>query len=556
MIKKLIPIVFLIIITVLLFVSCTNNGEHVHSYVETVYPANCQEMGYTQKLCTECGDELLTNYKPRSGHAGENWQITKEPTCQVAGTEGRICDRCNTTFETRIVAKLGHIEGKWVVTKAPTCKTAGTEKLFCNVCGIDLETKTLEVTEEHDFNTKVTPPTTENQGYTTYTCKVCDFTKKDDYVDVIETSKEITANDIYQKSSSAMVRVEAYDKNGKHIATGSGFFITADGQIATNYHVIEAAYSLKVKTYSGKAYDVNRILAYNSEADVAIIEVNVTNASYLTISTEGVKVGDVVYSHGSPRGVDNIFASGIVSNESINVASKDCIAFTAPISPGNSGGPLLNEKCEVVGINTMTILEAQNLNFAIKIKYLTDAQKDAQPIMPAQLYMSKLQENAFDILFTNIVVNAQSVVGDQCVIVYNIPETANEFGFDIYYVADYADDSITVKIYTVKDKKREYCVEFKMYQDSYKTFLLYDINLGQYTIESTVNIEKPSLNYSTDFDSLFSVYSFRYTSNDEIPIENMKRFYFGMYRLLVEDMQRYLGESNTGLTMSHLSFNV
>ena len=95
-----------------------------------------------------------------------------------------------------------------------------------------------------------------------------------------------------------------------------------------------------------------------------------------------------------------------------------------------------------------------------------------------------------------------------------------------------------------------------MHRDSYTTFLLYDIGLGQYTIESTVNTDKSSLNYSTDFNSLFGVYSFRYTSNDEIPVENMKRFYFALYRLLIEDMERYLSESGTGLTMSHINFNV
>ena len=85
MLKKIIPIVFLIIISILVLSSC--NNKHEHNYVETVFPSTCVENGHTQRLCTDCGDELLFDFKPKGNHTGDVWRIAKEPTCQLPGSE-------------------------------------------------------------------------------------------------------------------------------------------------------------------------------------------------------------------------------------------------------------------------------------------------------------------------------------------------------------------------------------------------------------------------------------------------------------------------------------
>ena len=121
MLKKIIPIVFLIIISIFVMSSCKKT-EHEHDYVTTTYPSNCTENGYTQRLCIECGDELLYDFKPKGNHTGNVWRIAKEPTCQLPGSEEKICTTCNKVVDSRSIAKLGHVQGKWTVTKNPTCK--------------------------------------------------------------------------------------------------------------------------------------------------------------------------------------------------------------------------------------------------------------------------------------------------------------------------------------------------------------------------------------------------------------------------------------------------
>ena len=550
--KKIISLLFVLMSLCLLLISCKKNTEE-HNYIETVFPPTCQEMGYTQKLCKDCGDELLYNYMPRATHSGDTWIVAKEPTCQVAGTEERVCKTCNIAFETRIIAKLGHVEGEWVTTKQPTCKATGVEKLFCSTCGIDLETRTLEVTDKHDFNTKVTPPTTASDGYTTYTCTVCNFSKKDDYVSKIEVPTELTPNDVYEKVAPSMVRIESYDKSGKRYALGSGFFISGDGKIATNFHVINSAYSIKAITYAGTSYDVIKVVGYDPDKDVAILKVNAENAPYLTIAKEEARVGDTVYTIGSPKGLDDIFAIGIVSNEDVVISGKDCISFTAPISTGNSGGPLLNKDGEVLGINTMTIADSQNLNFAVKAYQIDVVEKN---ITPSELYDLTLQSNAYDILYVNIMINANGMIGEQYIVYSSLAETADNVGFEYYIVFDAEAENVTVKINIIKKGKRTHSVELVMTSvaEQYR-YAMYDYDLGQYTIESTVNAKMPSISYATDFESLFNINVLRYTDNDETPKENMKQIFFVMYGAVLEHLGSYISKSNTGLSLENFNFN-
>ena len=553
MIKKLIPIFLLLLLSALMLSACSDKCKH--NYVETVYPSTCNENGYTQKLCTDCGDEMKYDYKPRGGHSGE-WQIAKEPTCQSVGTEERICLTCNTVYETRSISKLGHINGEWKVTKAPTCKKTGAEKLFCITCGIELEVKTISVTENHDFSTKVTPPTTEAEGYTTYTCKVCDFSKKDDYVSKIEVKTELTATEIHDKAAQSMVKVDVYDKNGTRYGVGSGFFISGDGKIATNYHVIQGAYAIKVTLYSDKStHTVTKVLGYNSTQDVAVIQIDLENSTYLELSEELPKVGEAVYALGNPMNIENIFTAGIVSNSSVKVSGKECIAFTAPITSGNSGGPLLNSKCEVVGINTMAVVDAQNFNFAVMSKQITSLNLE-NPLTSAELYEEKLGENAFSILHTSIILNANAYSDEKYILFQSYPEQNGNPGFDYFYIADTETEEVSITIFIVRDKKRTHRLELIMngVSDSYK-FLLYDLKLGQYTIEATAKASVKPTSYDSSFNSIFKLDIFRYTENDTPPAENMKKVFYDMYTLALNALEKYLTASKTGLTMSHFNFN-
>ncbi len=554
--KKIAFALLFVLLIALCFASCNKKCEH--DYVETVFSPTCKENGFTQKLCKKCGDEILSDFVPRSTHDGE-WQIKKEPTCETVGTEEKICTTCNVSYDTRTISKLGHISGEWKTIKAPTCKDEGMEKLFCNVCGTHLETNALEPTDEHSFRTEVILPTVENEGYTNYTCKVCNFTKKDDYVSKIEapsTPEKLTSNEIYQLVFKSTVRIDAYDKNGNSYALGSGFFISDDGKIATNYHVIQGAYALKVTLYSDNSqHNVTSVLGYNSAQDVAVIQIDLKNTAALELSNDPVSVGDDVYALGCPMGFDNIFTSGFVSNQSVKVAGIDCIAFTTPISPGNSGGPLVNGKGQVVGINSMRITDAENFNLAVKINQITTLDT-SKHLTTSELYVKTLAENAFDIFCVDLMFNAQAIQGDEYIIYESVAETPNSYGLEIYYIYNAETAVFTERIYLVQEAKRVYCAELKISQVAEKySFTLYDVAMGQHSVEAKINVKNPCVSFENDFESLFKMITFRYVRGGDDSPEAMKQLCFEIYVVMVSNLKSYLDESNTGLTISHFNFN-
>ncbi|HWT73103.1 MAG TPA: trypsin-like peptidase domain-containing protein [Mobilitalea sp.] len=177
-------------------------------------------------------------------------------------------------------------------------------------------------------------------------------------------AKELTAKEIYSKCSPATVELQVTTSDGDYI--GSGFFIYS-GILITNYHVVEGATKIAVVTSNGKQYDVDSVLGYDKTYDIAVLTINAVTP-HLTVNKGDVTVGETVYALGSPRGLTGSLSNGIVSSNSrILDDGVDYIQVTAPISGGNSGGPLLNAYGEVIGINTFLLLDSQNLNFAVNV---------------------------------------------------------------------------------------------------------------------------------------------------------------------------------------------
>jgi hypothetical protein len=178
--------------------------------------------------------------------------------------------------------------------------------------------------------------------------------------------EELSSKEIYAKCGPSTVEIVASDEFGE--ALGSGFFI-GEGKIVTNYHVIEGANHIIVRTYDKKEYVLKTILGYDEALDLAVLELEEEYNS-LTISQEAVTVGEDIYTLGSPLGLTQTMSKGMVSSASRVFENVDYIQIDAAISPGNSGGPLVNAYGEVIGINTMYYVDGQNLNFAINIKEL------------------------------------------------------------------------------------------------------------------------------------------------------------------------------------------
>ena len=204
----------------------------------------------------------------------------------------------------------------------------------------------------------------------------------------INTTPAQTVPEIAEKALAATVYLEMQDSNGKTLGFGSGFFIRED-LIATNYHVIEGAAQGTAKLV-GKStkYNIEGVTALDEQNDLVILKVTAYGVTPLSLGkSDIVQIGETVYVAGNPKGLEGTFSDGIISSKRGGY-SKERLQMTAPISPGSSGGPVLNNKGEVVGVSVSVYkaLDAQNLNFAIPSRYLkvlitqSSMRKSVQPL--------------------------------------------------------------------------------------------------------------------------------------------------------------------------------
>ncbi len=215
------------------------------------------------------------------------------------------------------------------------------------------------------------------------TVKITAAVDSQKYISTIAVElKELTAEEIYEKCSKATVEIIAEIAGDKY-NLGSGFFLD-DGTVVTNFHVVAGADRMQVITYGNKVYEVEQVLGYDADIDLIVLKINSQNES-LNENSEGITVGEEIYILGSPLGLTGTFADGMVSSASRKIENVDYIQVTAPMSPGNSGGPLLNKYGEVMGINTWQYADGQNLNFSINIEEVNNVSTD-NPLSMSQFY--------------------------------------------------------------------------------------------------------------------------------------------------------------------------
>ena len=193
-----------------------------------------------------------------------------------------------------------------------------------------------------------------------------------------------TVPEIAEKALAATVYLEMKDSNGKTLGFGSGFFVKPN-LIATNYHVIAGAASGTAKSV-GKytTYKIEGFTATDETNDLALLKVSAYGIKPLMLgNSDAVKIGDTVYVAGNPKGLEGTFSDGIISSRR-DKYTKERFQMTAPISPGSSGGPVLNSKGEVIGVSVAVHrdLDAQNLNFAIPSSYLKTLLTLSKPTKP------------------------------------------------------------------------------------------------------------------------------------------------------------------------------
>jgi len=178
----------------------------------------------------------------------------------------------------------------------------------------------------------------------------------------------LTTEQVARQAIPATVTILVMDAKGDTISQGSGFLVTSEGAVVTNWHVLRGGESAVVILASGESFDRVRFLDGDSIADVAIIKIPGFGLPTLMPETEPVNVGSSVIVIGSPLGLSQTVTQGIVSAVRAH-EGRSIIQMTAPISSGSSGGPVLNASGRVIGVTRSTIREGQQLNFAVPIRY-------------------------------------------------------------------------------------------------------------------------------------------------------------------------------------------
>ena len=180
------------------------------------------------------------------------------------------------------------------------------------------------------------------------------------------SNNKLEGHQVFDRYGSAVFMV--FTSDGSNVFQGSGFFIDNNGLAVSNYHVFKGTgigmEQIKL-VGSDVAYKVTEIITRNEEEDFILFRVDCENTNYIPIASDKPKIGEKVYAIGSPRGLENTFSSGEVSQW----RADNLMQISALIDHGSSGGALINEYGEVVGITSGSFADGSqaNLNYAWSI---------------------------------------------------------------------------------------------------------------------------------------------------------------------------------------------
>ncbi|SKA82620.1 serine protease, S1-C subfamily, contains C-terminal PDZ domain [Paucidesulfovibrio gracilis DSM 16080] len=179
-------------------------------------------------------------------------------------------------------------------------------------------------------------------------------------------ARTLDARTLYKQVQGSVVRVIC--DTGNAISEGTGFFVGDGSLVATNHHVVEGARSIDVETNDGETQHSLRLVYADRRQDLALIRVQHPGTA-LPLAETPPEVGQEVMTIGHPLGLENSISLGVVSGLRTQ-EGVSLVQTTAAISHGNSGGPLLDEQGQVLGINTFYYDGGQNLNFAVAVTHL------------------------------------------------------------------------------------------------------------------------------------------------------------------------------------------
>jgi S1-C subfamily serine protease len=185
---------------------------------------------------------------------------------------------------------------------------------------------------------------------------------------------------VVEAAGPAVVSIEVAGKRGPSGA-GSGFVVTPDGYVMTNSHVVSGAKKIRVRTPAGEVTEA-QVMGDDPATDLAVVRVDTGALAsdghqplYLPVDPAvAPRVGQLAVAIGNPLGFESTVSTGVVSALGRSLRGREnrlidgVIQHTAPLNPGNSGGPLLDSSARVIGVNTAIIARSQGIGFAIAVE--------------------------------------------------------------------------------------------------------------------------------------------------------------------------------------------
>lgn len=239
---------------------------------------------------------------------------------------------------------------------------------------------------------------------------------------VASPARAETLSELAGRAKKAVVLLTIYDEGGRDRSSGTGFFVSPEGQLVTNHHVVEDAYRATATLDGGRVVEVEGVLVSDPVRDLAILKVEGQGYEYLRLGTiRQVRDGDEIAVIGSPKGLAGTLTTGIVAavrdqgldggaNE-LHTTRAWTLQITAPISPGSSGSPILTRDGIVVGVAVGEVF-GQSLNFGISAdsaqELLAKISPTSKPTSFADLQRGEVKKN---LMISAIGLGAAAILG-------------------------------------------------------------------------------------------------------------------------------------------------